>query len=96
MWPVTEEEYDEINKWRETDKDRRSEFNVLLYGEFKPDYRYEELCKHLAEYYKDTPDNIDNKTAMKRWRLFKAWCSVNGYTQREINKAKMDCRFKDI
>lgn len=96
MWPVTEEEYDEINKWRETDKDRRSEFNALLYGEFKPDYRYEELCKQLAEYYKSTPDSVDNKTAMERWRLFKSWCFENGYTYREINRAKQDHRFKDI
>ena len=83
-------------KFPESEKDRRSEFNNLLYGEFKPDYRYEELCKQLAEYYRSTPDGVDNKAAMERWRSFKAWCFENGYTQQEINRAKRDCRFKNI
>lgn len=33
MWPVTEEEYDEMNKWRENAEASESELSELLAGE---------------------------------------------------------------
>ncbi len=88
--------WDGVQKVVETTTGNSSTFNDLLYGKFEPDYRYEGLCKRLAEYYKSTPNSVDNKTAMERWRSFKAWCFECGYTLREINRAKMDARFKGI
>lgn len=67
----------------------KSELNALLYGDFTPDPRTEELNKRLYQYYKDTySDSMDNKTAMVYWKEFKQWCGNCGYTPDEVNRAK--------
>ena len=70
----------------------KSDLNVLLYGEFKPDERQISLHERLEQYYRDTPDEVDNRTAMKHWLEFKQWCNDCGYTQDEINRAKRNVR----
>ena len=70
----------------------KSDLNALLYGEFKPDERQIELHKRLEQYYRDTPDEMDNRTAMKYYREFKQWCDDCGYTQDEVNRAKRNVR----
>lgn len=73
------------------------EEHVLNYEDFKRQYlgewwtvdeRYQALVERLEQYYKDTPDSMDNKEALKHWKLFKDWCKHNGYTHKEIVRAK--------
>lgn len=64
----------------------------LLYGDFKPDKRYIDLHERLELYYRQTPDEMDNRTAMTYWKEFKRWCAERGYTQEEINRAKSNIR----
>jgi len=68
-----------------------SEFNVLLYGEFVPDERENAVYDRLTQYYKDTPNSMDNRVAMIHWKLFKQWCNEHGITRDEINRAKKQC-----
>ncbi|WP_345873145.1 hypothetical protein [Shewanella algae] len=60
----------------------------LLCGDFKPDQRWIDLVERLELYYRQTPDEMDNRTAMGYWKEFKRWCAERGYTQDEINRAK--------
>jgi hypothetical protein len=70
----------------------KQEFESLYLGNFKPDQRYIDLYERLSLYYKQTPDQMDNRTAMGYWREFKRWCAERGYTQEEINRAKRNVR----
>lgn len=56
--------------------------------EWKSDPRTDELYDRLSNYYKSTPDSVGNKTAMLLWMELKAWASMSGYTNTEINRAK--------
>ena len=69
-----------------------ADFKRQYLGDFKPDVRDIELHKKLERYYKDTPDDMPNRTSMKYWEEFKRWCSDRGCTQDEINRAKRDAR----
>lgn len=64
----------------------------LLYGDFTPDQRVIDLHERLDLYYKQTPDEMDNRTAMPYWKAFKKWCADRGYTQEEVNRAKRNVR----
>lgn len=64
------------------------QWNKQYLGDFKVNTRFNDLCDRLQEYYTSTPDSMNNKDAMKYWKLFKQWCGERGYTQEEINKAK--------
>lgn len=82
-----------------TNEAKRSEESVLtdrLYGRFEPDERYISLVNRLQQYYDDTPDSMNNKDAAQFWKTFIKWCDDHGYTRKEINEAKLDCRFKNI
>ena len=70
----------------------KSDLNALLYGDFTPDQRYIDLHNRFELYYKQTPDGMDNRTAMVYWKEFKRWCAERGYTQEEINQAKLNIR----
>lgn len=82
-----------------TNEAKRREESVLtdrLYGRFEPDERYISLVNRLQQYYDDTPDSMNNRDAAPFWKNFIQWCDTHGYTREEINKAKLDCRFKNI
>ncbi len=64
----------------------------LLYGDFTPGQREIDLYDRLELYYRQTPDEMDNRTAMGYWKEFKRWCVERGYTQEEINRAKRNIR----
>jgi len=64
----------------------------LLYGDFTPDKRDVALYERLDQYYKDTPDSMGNRAAVRYWREFKQWCNERDYTQDEINRAKRNVR----
>lgn len=74
------------------------QYNVVdwLYGRFEPDEKYILLVNRLQQYYDDTPDSMSNRNATLLWKKFIQWCNERGYTRDEINKAKRDCRFKNI
>lgn len=57
-------------------------------GEFKPDIRMVELHDRLQKYYDETPNEMNNKDALIKWKEFKEWCSYFGYSQDAINQAK--------
>lgn len=64
------------------------EFKRMMLGEFKCDSRKHTLEERLQKYYTDTPSSMSNRYAMVKWKEFKNWCEINGYTKGEINKAK--------
>lgn len=68
----------------------QEEYRKAYLCEFKIDQRKLDLENRLNQYYKDMPDSMDNKTAYLFWNEFKRWCFRNGYTQKEINRAKME------
>ena len=70
----------------------KSDLNALLYGDFTPAQREIDLHERLELYYRQTPDEMDNRTAMGYWKEFKRWCAERGYTQEEINRAKRNVR----
>ena len=65
-------------------------YRRLLLGDFLPDNRQIALHDRLREYYKSTPESMDNKAALPYWLDFKRWCAERGYNQEEINKAKRE------
>ena len=69
-----------------------NEMNKLLYGVYNPDERLQALYNRLSLYYRQTPDSMDNHTAIRHRREFKQWCNDFGYTQDEINRAKRNVR----
>ncbi len=70
----------------------KSKSDDYLYGEFIPDQRYTDLIDRLQLYYRQTPDEMDNRIAMGYWKEFKQWCTDRGYTQDEINRANRTIR----
>ena len=62
-------------------------------GKFKPNERFFILCDRLQEYYNDTPDSMNNKTASGYWQRFLEWCVREGYSRNEINRAKIARRY---
>lgn len=68
------------------------EYRKQMLGEWLPDKRLEALYQRLEKYYKDTPDSMSNRNAMPYWLEFRKWCDRNGYTQEEINRAKMNVK----
>ena len=72
------------------------EFKRLYMCDFKSDERLQALEDRLALYYEQTPDSMDNRTAMKYWKQFRWWCRCFGYSADEINKAKRSGRFRHI
>lgn len=66
----------------------KSEFESLFFCEFKPDERLQALSDRLRQYYADTPDSMDNKTALPYYKEFMSWCAYHGYTKDEIAIAK--------
>lgn len=69
-----------------------ADFRSLLYGDFKPDERQIALYERLEQYYRDTPNDMCNRTARKYLRELKLWCDVRGYTREEISQAKRNIR----
>lgn len=67
----------------------------MMLGEFKCNSRKYELEERLQKYYTDTPSSMSNRDAMVKWKEFKLWCNINGYTPSEINEAKK-ARYYDI
>ena len=59
-----------------------------LWNYFPVDKREIALSERLRQYYRDTPDEMDNRTAMKHWQAFEQWCNDHRYTQDEINRVK--------
>lgn len=55
---------------------------------WKPDERDCAIDEKLAQYYRDTPDSMDNKQAAKYYRVFSEWCRNSGYTPEEISRSK--------
>tara|TARA_R110002049_G_scaffold255016_3_gene430542 strand:+ start:8760 stop:9044 length:285 start_codon:yes stop_codon:yes gene_type:complete len=71
------------------------EFKKLYLGDFKVSDREIDLRERLELYYRQTPYEMDNRTAMGYWKEFNRWCVERGYTQKEINQAKRNlCRLK--
>jgi hypothetical protein len=66
----------------------QEEFRKQILGEFIPDSRFQELCERLQQYYTETPDELSNKEALIKWKEFREWCKIMGYTTKEINEAK--------
>jgi len=62
------------------------EYKRLYLGEFTP--IDEALYNKIEEYFINTPDSMDNRTAFPYWVEVKKWCFDNGYTQKEITRAK--------
>lgn len=60
----------------------------LFHQKFEINTRDSRLQDRLQQYYDETPDSMSNKDAMVKWREFKEWCRIEGYTPEEINKAK--------
>lgn len=46
------------------------------------------LQERLQQYYLETPDSMSNVNARIKWKEFREWCQVMGYSVEEINKAK--------
>jgi hypothetical protein len=63
-------------------------FKQQFLCEFTPDSRFQELCERLQQYYIETPDELSNKEALVKWKEFREWCRIMGYTIKEINEAK--------
>ncbi len=72
-----------------------NDFEKEFIGTFEPDYRFEALCTRLGVYYKHTAD-LGNKEAKWHWKLFIEWCTLIGYTSKEIHKAKRHPMFKNV
>jgi hypothetical protein len=64
------------------------EFKRLYMGEFTPDERLIALDAELEKYYSAT-ETCDNKTAARHWKIFTDWRIDGGYTQEEVNRAKI-------
>lgn len=64
------------------------EFKQLYMCDFKPDEREIALDAELEKYYK-AAKTCDNKTAGWNWRKFNTWRTTMGYTQKELNRAKL-------
>lgn len=65
-------------------------FRKLYMSDFKQDQRQIDLDAKITQYYRDT-DDCTSRVAAHYWKDFRLWCSYNGYTSDEINKAKMRC-----
>lgn len=64
------------------------EFRRQFMGEFTISKRDTALHDRLAKYYRDTPDSMGNKEALKYWRVFSQWRKAHGYSSKEVNYAK--------
>ena len=68
---------------------------IFFNGTFKPDERWQRLYDKFEQYYKDTPDSMNNKDALPFWKKFNEWCNINGYTRDEVNDMKKSIRPTD-
>lgn len=66
----------------------QEEFKRQFLGDWTVDERFEALVERLQQYYRDTPDYMDNRDARPHWEAFKKWCSERGYTKTEVDRAK--------
>ena len=66
------------------------DFKNQFFGDFTPDQRDIDLHERLKKYYLDTPDSMNNYDALRYLKEFKQWSLDHGYTQEEVNRAKMN------
>ena len=70
------------------------EFNRIYFGVFGSDQRSLKLLNKIDEYYKNTPESVDNRTSHRISTEFSQWCAENGYTRSEVSYAKRNFRSK--
>ncbi len=79
---------------RKCTPENTEEYRKHFLGDFKPDRHFQKLCERLEEYYRCTPERMDNREAYLYLKDFRKWCADRCYTQEEINLAKKQIRSK--
>lgn len=73
----------------------KEEFERQYLGVYVPDRRSAELEDRLKKYYQET-EHCSNSRAMEKWRQFRQWAEMEGYTREEINEAKKSERVNEL